>query len=351
MKLKKLFTVLILLTYLSGCRRNSSEYLIVVDKFDNEYDLKGEQIKTNIMFGIPILIEKMDTLIFVTDAKAFHQTQKMVFIFNERNFDLVGKCVAYGIGPGEFNYVIAMASNKAKNKFWIFDDERNNIACFPIDSVLRNNNYLPKAFKNNVPGLNRIAVINDSVLVGCGDIPDRRLAFFNNEGKIIDRKGNYPKIKGSDKPGNNYFYLFFSFMSLNRDAQKIVLASGFTDIINIYNLSGDLEREIRLKDEKTIYFNKKGGYILQYRCYLAVKAGKDKFYALYDGSSIDEGQSLHQGHYIQVYNYEGKPLCRYELDIPVFNFEIDEENGILYGINTELEQPLIKYNLNEAILK
>lgn len=46
-----------------------------------------------------------------------------------------------------------------------------------------------------------------------------------------------------------------------------------------------------------------------------------------------------------VFDKAGKPICRYELDQPIFSFTIDEQNQILYGISDQPEFHILKFEL------
>ena len=48
---------------------------------------------------------------------------------------------------------------------------------------------------------------------------------------------------------------------------------------------------------------------------------------------------------IQLFDWEGRPLKRYQLDRYISSFIVDEQNGIFYGVFVEDENSIYKFEL------
>ena len=69
-------------------------------------------------------------------------------------------------------------------------------------------------------------------------------------------------------------------------------------------------------------------------------------YALYSGRTFNEhGMLSHHCKNLLVYDWEGNPIKRYLLDIPLYSMQYDEKNRVIYGIAYNPEGVLVEYQL------
>lgn len=99
--------------------------------------------------------------------------------------------------------------------------------------------------------------------------------------------------------------------------------------------------------EKKSFVPKKGNR----NGFIAADVTNKYIYSLYSGkvindSSIAELTKSFLSKYIYVFDWEGKPIKRYELDQEVRSIAVDEKNNILYAASYQGGEPnLIKYKL------
>ena len=82
--------------------------------------------------------------------------------------------------------------------------------------------------------------------------------------------------------------------------------------------------------------------------YLNTYAGKKYFYAIYDGQKMYKNGSINHDYsnrFLEVYDYAGNPIIKYTFDIIPFQFVVDEDNGYIYGYNSNYEDYLLRYKL------
>ena len=78
--------------------------------------------------------------------------------------------------------------------------------------------------------------------------------------------------------------------------------------------------------------------------FVDVCCSEDYIFALYSGKIFGEDIfSSHYGGHVFVYDWEGNPIKHYKLEKDLFTIEIDESNGILYGIGNDSEGCILEY--------
>jgi hypothetical protein len=103
----------------------------------------------------------------------------------------------------------------------------------------------------------------------------------------------------------------------------------------------------QVKDENKISFIPKKG---SKNGFITADVTNKYIYSLYSGkvintSSIKELSDSFLSKYIYVFDWEGKPVKRYELDQEVRSITVDEKNNILYAASYSGEEPNLKWIL------
>ena len=177
---------------------------------------------------------------------------------------------------------------------------------------------------------NQMHVIHDSILV-YNAMPDK-LAIKKvnlNQGKEMGEI-----TFETEDHMESFFYKNRGLVAAND--RYIVYAYYYKKQIDIYDAetmqlhkrltNGDKEPHIQVGDfegNKTYYVN--------------IVSGTDCFYALCKDGDKDYA--------LEVFDYEGRSKAKYKFDIIPFLFAVDEEDGVLYGYNSNYEDYLLKYAL------
>ena len=131
---------------------------------------------------------------------------------------------------------------------------------------------------------------------------------------------------------------------------RIFICYAHTDLIEIYDFSGNCLKRMRGPDQIDLAMevvSTGGGYAARtvkgktYKCYTYPVHAGDKVFVLYFGELMEDYE---QDSKIIVFDWNGKPLQMYELDIPLSTFTVDYENRIIYGISNSSEIRIIKFN-------
>jgi hypothetical protein len=129
-----------------------------------------------------------------------------------------------------------------------------------------------------------------------------------------------------------------SFLFLKPSKNKCVLASRFTDKIEIVDLNSRKSTIIRGQDmfEPDMKVMTKGnGKKIAYpgqdsrEAYVRGQVTEKYIYLLYSGN-LPGGKNLFYGKYIHVYDWDGKPVKRLELDNYTKDFAVAGNDSLLY---------------------
>jgi hypothetical protein len=204
---------------------------------------------------------------------------------------------------------------------------------FTIKSFTMNDDYrlsFEKEYKLPVSGdeHNDMYVVGDSILIYKPDEMVIKKVNLNTQqemGQIFFKPDDYQEIT---------FYSNRGYMAVNDS--MIVYAYVYKKQIDFYNVD-DMKLCKRLVDDDVIPHIVVGDFKNSFYCCHGLVAGKNYFYVKCPGN----GGNMH----IEVYDYSGHSVAKYELDIALQEFEVDEQNRIIYGYNTDLfEDYFLRYS-------
>lgn len=179
-------------------------------------------------------------------------------------------------------------------------------------------------------------------------ISSRELWDFSSQ-QLLDTLPNTFDLKKS--MGNNY-YTEFDDTWISSSNSKVAFAYFFIDRIEIGSINGqklEMLTSIGTKDTPNFHTFKEGKGNYKYNVennivhYESLSCTDKYIYALYAGipwGDIDKNHSS----IIEIYNWNGKPIKKLNLEHSLSAFIVDEEHQIIYGINPEThEDEIISY--------
>jgi hypothetical protein len=200
-----------------------------------------------------------------------------------------------------------------------------------------------------------IPMAND-YFVGMGMIDKGRYAVLDSNSNILSYNFDYP-IDGSSQTSFAHKALAYQGeMVRNNDGTKFFYFSKYSEIIEIIEIdnSGNL---IKIKDihyDKAEYVPEKEGNSISSaikkeskRAFLAACATEKYIYLLYSGKIIGENMlSYDEGKIAFVFDWNGNPIKRYNLDIEVKYIAVSDDDKTLYAIAEQEDTNLVKFKLN-----
>ncbi len=249
-----------------------------------------------------------------------------------------------GKGVNEVPSVSNMAVNSEGNLFIlsgygrkIYTYDRDNGLIKPIVELSDDILYYPD-----------FVLYNDSTFI----IPDFygkcRLFVTDHHGKIIRQLGVIPD-KDKNIPDALLGQAWRPFIGYNPHNGIVAVVTQFGEVIEIYDLFND---KYILKTgpggEPKCKYKGSEAYPIGIMGYGDVYVGEKYIYALFWGweyEKLPQGKITYQGgNYIHVFDLEGNPVRRYEIDRHITGLFVDETRGEVLGTDVN-EEELISFDL------
>jgi hypothetical protein len=342
---KKIY-FLILTVFFFNCKNNNDEF---VDLFKQTKTIKlsSKKVdlnKTDLFFSHMFEMKYVDDLIIISDPSESY-TMKIVDLKEKK----IKNFLKRGKGPNEMPSQSNWFSIDNKNHVLYITDGFNYYK-YSIDNV-KSENYTPdlifKPVFKNYGFIGSTAFCNGFLV---GGLYDKKFGAYNIDSKDLIERNEYLKsetpllcqAKFYSHPSKN---LICSFQSKSAVMAILKIENNNLKIKDFtwWNSQGE-----QVKDENKISFIPKKG---SKNGFITADVTNKYIYSLYSGkvintSSIKELSDSFLSKYIYVFDWEGKPVKRYELDQEVRSITVDEKNNILYAASYSGEEPnLIKYNL------
>ncbi len=205
-------------------------------------------------------------------------------------------------------------------------------------------------FPDDAPYYTDFALYNDSVFVFPDPYGQSRLHLVDHHGKIIREIGKIPATeKTTDISDIALWSAWRAFIGCNPHNEIVVLTTQFGEVLEIYNLrTGSTKVIIGAGGEPICTFKENWAYPNGILGYSDVFVGEKHIYALFWGHEYKKVLSreitFQGGNYIHVFDLEGNPVRRYELDRYITGLYVDEARGEVIGTDVNEEQ-LVTFNL------
>jgi hypothetical protein len=300
------------------------------------YHLKGEQVQVELPFmRFPSNIALLDSVIVILDLASseyfYHLCSYPDFVYQYS----VGR---RGNGPGEI--VTPTPFQIYQRSVIMLDGAKGNLFRHTpnSDRVLVAQNF-------NMPLTVDFVMLNDTTIL-TGDLNNQnRLALYTPNTRI----GLFPIPEKSANSSFDAGLLWRSFMDLNHSKNKLVLATQFGDVIEIYDLNQNNYIQKVGKDglPRSASQHIKG--------YCDVKWWDNDIYALY----MSNGDFLRKsgiqrapmgGNIIHVFDEYGNKKKVYHLDMYINGFTIDERRNLIIGITADEDDPVFLFELPDPIV-
>lgn len=331
------------------------------DDFEEELSLSGEVIVLDsLKLPLRVKLDESQKLLYVTTA-GHH---KWLQVYDLRSRKLINELVPKGQGPGEILNATDVQLSYSKNELYIHDLIQKKIDVYELENVAGDRSLMPKnsieldSFQTFYPKIDKNGDVIDLVGSFSGNENNRLYRLRVEDNSISKLGGFYPDIDYPEQSPKYKSQVFMAFMNTDSETEHFALAHAYTDYLELYDSNLNLVSSIRgpeLFDPLLKASSVGGGGTMvaptknARDAYSYPVLGNNMIYVLFDGQSTTE-PGFHQDE-LFLFNYKLEPLIRFELDIPIYNFDIDWENNILYGLTLESpvegnEVAVVKYDLN-----
>lgn len=289
------------------------------------------------------------------------QTEYFASVYTMDSLKLLRKFAKHGIGLNE-----SVAANNLRylinsKKISITDPVKQVINYYSLDSIIN-----PKAevnisesidldpvFKKSKNHIRRPLILNDKIVDIRKNHADSSIGIFNFyslNGVFLSKGGIFPKIN-TDFPNRELTNIFIGGINISDDYKYLIWNYYNLDMLDLYDLNGNLVsraygpngyepeyEEIEVNDSKE-YFPSKNSHF----GFSGLAKMKDSsLFVLYNGLTTITGEY----HCKQLFKYSDKlkPEIIYNLDMPVFDFDISWESKKIYALTHKPKSGIIIYN-------
>jgi hypothetical protein len=319
MKSKKLFICLAIL--LSACNFPISQKDIVITEFPIKKEIKASVIQT-----APEILAPEQLFILNNQIWIFQGKKDLLFdVFNLHNYSYLYSTGRKGQGPDEFIFPMGGTIQVATNNFTIFD----NFVMKTIEVLPDSSLHTLKSEKIfDLFPVNGFTKLNDSLFCAFADCATGTTGIYeyrlkNSASKKEIKFSNYPNLTEKKYEGDQRCQIYYKYLVANPSQGKFAAFYAYFKFFRIYNISGELEKEIHVN----IYpYQTDNVEDWEKRNFYYGKAFATEKY-IYASCSANE---------IQVWDWEGTPIIQYYLDREFFTFTIYDEQKKLYTVSEDV---------------
>lgn len=298
----------------------------------------------------PVRIYTIDSFLVLINA----QSNLFIDRYNLNTLRKTGEYISFGNGPEEMIAPTHMIIEDSTIS--ILDRGKKKLLIYNKFDFCHNESPIAKRmieFNDFVSNLQFLK--NESIVTTITSPEHQRLSLYNQDGKLVETKGKYPVIKNHKLNTIQKLTGYECSIVTNEEKDKIFVTYKFTDLIEIYDINGNLIKRKQGPEgffpsiivhndgnEQTISYEKgksKDGYF-------SPIAYKNEIYVLYSGKSYNPDNYDFNSDYIFVFDWNGNPIRIYNLDTPIFTFTIDPQTDTLYGITNNPEFHIVMMQLD-----
>lgn len=314
-------------------------------------DLQGTVMIFDEEVQHPARIHCVDSVLLLTNINSSLFLDK----YNLNTLKKMGSCIPFGSGPNEM--LIVSKIQQIDRFVWLFDQSQRKLLEYSLPEFYLTETPVPSrtiSLKEPSP-YGTIILPTGKIIATTFNLERKRFSFFDMSGDLIENKAEYPDYN-EELTEYEEIESFFCEMALSTEMKKIVLSYKQTDLIEIYDFEGNLEKRIQGPEQFFPALKQKGS---EDKIRVSPKKGVSRdayFYPIihnneiwvsYSGKYFDPHQShAYLNKCIFVFDLKGNLVRQYNLDTPIFTFTIDKQKNKIYGITDNPEMQIIEFDIN-----
>lgn len=357
------FFIVALLSYsvFMGCKSSSSE----IDNLNfTENDLPTARILESYKYNFPEILNPRGIAIVGDKAVVFERkntSNKKFHIVDLREEVYLGYMGIHGMGPGEITVITKVEGLQDPNKILTYDPELN---VFSVFNLLDSSRLAESQFRAPATAffITDAAFTSDTSFIAHVVDGWTKYLHLTISGDTLGTFGNWKDmIRGRELPNgykeeeldaNLVSNVFQGTLRVNPSKSYAVKSGNKVDYLEIVRLSDQSITTLigpthEIQDFK---ISMSVGYQMPAfpletttTRYLDVFAGEKSFFVLFSGKSYRQISEMTNLNRVFELDYSGKILGQYQLDYPLLGFTVDEKNRRIYGVTTDEEPNLVRF--------
>ena len=353
--MKKLISIVILLVVgmLYAFIKGSPKFEYAEIVFPLETELKGKVLPIDtILFRYPYRLEVRKDRVVIEDL---HGQNHFYHLFTYPDFRYLSSFGQRGEGPEEMLTVDDFRWDG--QTLWALDNIKSELVRWELnksrDRMLRMECI--KLDKATFRALDIVPFQGNSFLIP-NYSGDSRFCQVDRKGKLIKKWGEIPTERKDDlqKYPFAYGYGWRSFIDYSSENGTLAAASQFGEVLEIWNVNKKTHKVVKgkLGEPK---FEISGSYAIPtgVKGYNDIQVTKRAIYVIFRGMPVKEEMLAYQkgkrlpegGNTIRVFSLDGEPLKEYKLDHSVSGIWVMEEEGKLWTLDVNSDDPIVVYDL------
>ena len=316
-------------------------------------ELQGRVIPLDsVFFRYPYRLEAYGDRVVIEDL---HGPDYFYHLFTYPDFRYLHSFGQRGEGPEEMQTVDDFFWNG--QTLWALDNIKSELVRWELDDS-RDRMIRSERIKLDKATFRALSVVpfQDSTFLIPNYSGDSRFCQVDRNGKLIKKWGEIPTDRQSDLQKYPYAfgYGWISFIDYSPKIGTLVAATQLGEVLEIWNVKkgthkivkGKLgEPEFEILPEYAVPTGAVGHSDIQvtdraiYVIYRGISM-KDDMLARQKGKPLPKG-----GKIVRVFSLEGEPLKEYKLDHYVSGIWVMEEEGKIWALDVNSDEPLVEYKL------
>ena len=316
-------------------------------------ELQGRVISIDsVFFRYPYRLEVRGDRVVIEDL---HGPDHFYHLFTYPEFRYLHSFGQRGEGPEEMQTVDDFFWNG--QTLWALDNIKSELVRWELndsrDKMIRTERI--KLDKATFRALDIVPYQNNSFLIP-NYSGDSRFCQVDRNGKLIKKWGEIPTERKDDLKKYPYAfgYGWRSFIDYAPKTGTLVAATQFGEVMEIWNVKKNThkimnfklgEPEFKILSEYAVPTGAVG--------HCDIQVTDRAIYVIYRGVSMKDDMLAHQkgkplpqgGKTVRVFSLEGEPLKEYKLDHYVSGIWVMEEEGRMWALDVNSDEPLVEYRL------
>lgn len=341
------FVILFLLvTTLIACGDRQGDRVISFNRedFKEQKALKGRILEFDSLIMQPLQIQAYDSLLITYNVGV----EKLFHIFNLNTGHKIGERITIGQGPKE---MMSPCFVNRTDSVVLFDMMTSTVFSYSIPEFVNNEDpdFSSRVSFEEKPLWSNIRYLGNGFITAAYQA-ESPCYLFNKQGKRTMDFGTYPLPENSYKEAELMNAFRLDLTSNAKD--KIATTYYFTDIIQIYDTAGILQKQLSGPDHFASVFKEvRNGNIITSKAdpktyrdvyYSPVSVG-DQIFVLYNGKMVEDPDYNLLCKELFVIGWDGSLICRYTLDQGVSNITVDSQHRKIYGISDDPEYHIVEF--------